>query len=145
MTLDHIGIAVTDPEQQNLFTRLLGRPPYKTEHVPGQAVETIFYRGGGAVAVDQHSAAKVELLATDEENSPIGKFLAKRGPGLHHLAFRVEDIRAEMERLKNDGFELLQEEPTPGADNKLICFLHPKTTGGVLVELCQALSDPSHE
>lgn len=131
MKLDHIGVAVNDLAAANaLIERLLGRAPYKQENVADQGVTTSFFTAGDA-------AAKLELVAPDRPDNPLAKFLAGRGPGLHHLAFEVDDIRAEMKRLAADGFELLQTEPTPGADNKLVCFLHPKTTNGVLVEICQ--------
>ena len=131
MKLEHIGIAVADlAASKELFTRLLGTESYKEESVAREGVTTAFYRSG---------QPKVELLAATHENSPIAKFIEKRGPGIHHLAFEVEDIRAEMDRLAAAGFELLSDEPKPGADNKLICFLHPRTTNGVLVELCQSI------
>lgn len=131
MKLEHIGIAVADLEDsKELFARLLGTDCYKEEAVEREGVTTAFYRSG---------QPKIELLAAEHENSPIAKFVAKRGPGIHHLAFEVEDIRAEMDRLSAAGFELLSDEPKPGADNKLICFLHPRTTNGVLVELCQSI------
>lgn len=133
MKLEHIGIAVADlTAGKELFARLLGTECYKEESVAGEGVTTAFYRSG---------QPKIELLAADREDSPIAKFLNKRGPGIHHLAFEVADIRAEMKRLAAAGFELLDEEPKPGADNKLICFLHPRSTNGVLVELCQSVGD----
>ena len=132
MQLDHIGIAVADAAAaEQLIARLLGRAAYKTEDVGGQQVRTTFFTAGGG-------ASKLELVAPIGPDSPLHKFLAKRGPGLHHLAFDVKDIRAEMKRLAKDGFDLLQTEPTVGADNKLVCFLHPKSTNGVLVEICQS-------
>lgn len=132
MRLDHIGIAVADVEAADkLIARLLGRKPYKRETVSDQSVITSFFDAGA-------KDAKLELVAPEEARGPIQKYLEKRGPGLHHLAFEVDDIRAEMKRLAEGGFQLLQEEPSEGADNKLVCFLHPKTTGGVLVEICQA-------
>lgn len=133
MKLDHIGIAVADLEAANeLIARLLGRPHYKLEAVEEQGALTSFFTAG------DHDA-KIELVGSTKEDSPIDKFVKKRGPGLHHLAFEVEDIEKEMERLVKDGFELLQEKPKRGADNKLICFLHPKSTNGVLVEICQSI------
>ncbi|NJC27464.1 methylmalonyl-CoA epimerase [Neolewinella antarctica] len=140
MRLDHIGIAVANaPAATDLITRLLGRPAYKTEDVGNQHVRTVFFEAGG----DQ---AKLELVTPTGPESTLHKYLAKRGPGLHHLAFEVDDIHAEMARLAADGFELLQTEPTPGADNKLVCFLHPKSTNGVLVEICQSiLPTPANE
>ena len=132
MTLDHIGIAVANTDEATtLIARLLGRGAYKSETVRGQAVTTTFFMAGAG-------GSKLELVAPAGQGSTLHKFLRKRGPGIHHLAFEVDDIREEMERLAADGFELLQEEPTPGADNKLICFLHPRSTGGVLVEICQS-------
>lgn len=137
MKLDHIGIAVADLEAANtLIARLLGREHYKIEAVEEQGALTSFFTAG-----DASHTSKIELVASEKAGSPIDKFVQKRGPGLHHLAFEVEDIRAEMKRLANDGFELLQDEPRLGADNKLICFLHPKSTNGVLVEICQSIRD----
>lgn len=131
MRLDHIGIAVTDLDAaDSLIARLLGREAYKRETVADQHVTTSFF----SAAADD---AKLEFVAPEGDTGPIHKYLEKRGPGLHHLAFEVDDIRAEMARLANDGFVLLSEEPSKGADNKLVCFLHPKSTGGVLVEICQ--------
>lgn len=131
MKLDHIGIAVGDLSSANaLFARLLGRDHYKIEEVLDQGVSTSFFTALG-------SDAKLEMVAGTSVDNPIDKFIEKRGPGLHHIAFEVDDIRKEMARLSADGFELLQDEPRPGADNKLICFLHPRSTNGVLVELCQ--------
>ncbi|PHI20537.1 methylmalonyl-CoA epimerase [Lewinellaceae bacterium SD302] len=136
MQLDHIGIAVADLEAANqLIARLLGREQYKIEAVEEQGALTSFFSAG------EGHAAKIELVASEKSGSPIDKFVQKRGPGLHHLAFEVKDIRAEMKRLAADGFELLQDEPRRGADNKLICFLHPKSTNGVLVEICQSIRD----
>lgn len=135
MKLDHIGIAVSELTQANeLLARLLGREAYKLEEVADQGVTTSFFT---ALAAD----AKIELVAGSRPENPIDKFIAKRGPGLHHLAFEVADIRAEMQRLRADGFELLQEEPQSGADNKLICFLHPRSTGGILIEICQSRTE----
>jgi methylmalonyl-CoA/ethylmalonyl-CoA epimerase len=131
MKLEHIGIAVANlAESKELFTRLLGVESYKEESVEREGVTTAFYRSG---------QPKLELLVAENPDSPIAKYIEKRGPGIHHLAFEVEDIRAEMDRLSAAGFELLSDEPKPGADNKLICFLHPRTTNGVLVELCQSV------
>lgn len=132
MILEHIGIAVADlGESEILLKKLLGRASYKRESVESQHVTTSFFTAGDG-------AAKLELVAPEHQSGPIQKYLEKRGPGIHHLAFEVEDITAEMRRLKKDGFELLQELPSEGADNKLVCFLHPKSTGGVLVEICQS-------
>ena len=132
MTLEHIGIAVANlTESEALLERLLGRKSYKRETVASQHVTTSFFAAGG-------DGAKLELVAAEGQTGPIQKYLEKRGPGIHHLAFEVEDIVAEMRRLQKDGFALLQETPTEGADNKLVCFLHPKSTDGVLVEICQS-------
>lgn len=127
--IEHLGIAVENIEEANqLFARLLGKEHYKIEEVEGEKVSTSFFKIGDT---------KIELLEATAETSPIAKFIQKRGKGVHHVAFGVDDIYAEMERLESEGFELLNEEPKLGADNKLVCFLHPKTTGGVLVEICQ--------
>lgn len=129
MTIEHLGIAVHDlAAATDLYTRLLGATPYKTEVVATEKVTTVFFRTG---------ESKVELLAGTAPDSPITRFLEKKGEGIHHVAFGVADIRAEMRRLRSEGFELLSEEPRPGADNKLVCFVHPRSAGGVLVELCQ--------
>jgi len=134
MRLDHIGIAVADLEAANeLIARLIGRAHYKIEEVAEQGANTSFFTAFG-------EDAKLELVSSTKEGSPIDKFLAKRGPILHHLAFEVENIEAEMQRLQEDGFELLLDAPKKGADNKLICFLHPRSTNGVLVEICQSIS-----
>ena len=130
--LEHLGLAVHDLEAATaLYTTLLGAAPYKTEHVASEAVDTVFFRVGGA---------KIELLAGTGPESAITKFLAKKPEGIHHVAFEVDDIRAEMTRLKAEGFVILNEEPKRGADNKLVCFVHPKSAAGVLVELCQTIS-----
>ena len=127
--IEHIGIAVKDlTAGDSLFTKLLGRPPYKAEEVESERVKTSFFMVG---------ETKVELLEAGDDTSAIAKFIEKRGEGIHHIALHVDDIRAEMKRLKAEGFELLSEEPKAGADGKLICFLHPRSTNGVLVELCQ--------
>jgi methylmalonyl-CoA/ethylmalonyl-CoA epimerase len=132
MKLEHIGIAVANlDESEALLQRLLGRGSYKRETVDHQSVTTSFFTAGDG-------AAKLELVAPEESSGPIQKYLDKRGPGIHHLAFEVEDIVSEMERLERDGFELLSPLPLEGADDKLICFLHPKSTGGILVEICQS-------
>ena len=132
MRLEHIGIAVANlDESEALLHRLLGRRSYKRETVAEQSVTTSFFTAGAG-------EAKLELVAPEGGAGPIQKYLDKRGPGIHHLAFEVEDIRAEMRRLAAAGFELLQAEPTVGADDKLVCFLHPKSTNGVLVEICQS-------
>ena len=127
--IEHIGIAVSDIDQANeLYNKLLGTPPYKSEEVRSQGVITSFFRTG---------PNKIELVAPTSPDSPIAKYLDKKGEGLHHIAFDVADIRQEMQRLKEEGFRLLSEEPQQGADNKLICFVHPKSANGVLIELCQ--------
>ena len=127
--VEHLGIAVENVEQANKkFEKLLGKSHYKVEKVESEGVSTSFFEVGDT---------KIELLEATSESSAIKKFVEKRGQGIHHLAFDVDDIHAEMERLRAEGFILLNEEPKAGADNKLICFLHPKSTGGVLVELCQ--------
>lgn len=127
--VDHIGIAVNSLKTSiPLYERLLGSNCYKTEQVSSEQVDTAFFLQDGA---------KIELLESLDPNGVIAKFIAKKGEGLHHIAFEVPDIQAEMERLKKDGFNLLNEAPKSGADNKWVCFVHPKDTGGVLVELCQ--------
>ncbi len=129
--IEHIGIAVADLEKSNLlFERLLGKPLFKTETVEGEGVETSFFQVG---------ETKVELLQATRPDSPIAKYLEKKAEGVHHIAFDVEDIHAEVQRLKEAGFEILNEVPKQGADNKLVLFLHPRSTNGVLVELCQEL------
>jgi methylmalonyl-CoA/ethylmalonyl-CoA epimerase len=128
--LDHIGIAVNHLKTSiPLYERLLGVSCYKTEQVGSEAVDTAFFLQNGA---------KIELLESLDPNGPIAKFIAKKGEGLHHIAFEVPDILAEMERLKKEGFTLLNEAPKMGADNKLVCFVHPKDAGGVLIEICQS-------
>ena len=127
--IEHIGIAVSDIDKANdLYTKLLGGGPYKSEEVVSQGVVTSFFRNG---------PNKIELVAPTHEDSPIHKYLSKKGEGIHHIAFDVADIKKEMARLREEGFTLLSEEPQLGADNKLICFVHPKSANGVLVELCQ--------
>jgi methylmalonyl-CoA/ethylmalonyl-CoA epimerase len=127
--IEHIGIAVKNIEESNsLFAKLFGEAHYKMEEVASEGVKTSFFQAG---------PNKIELLEATNENSPIAKFIAKKGEGIHHIAFAVEDIRSEMKRLAEEGFQLLNEEPKKGADNKLVAFLHPKTTNGVLIELCQ--------
>lgn len=129
--IEHLGIAVRDLSVSNeLFGKLLGKVAYKIESVESEHVITSFFQVG---------ESKVELLQATSPESPIAKFIEKRGEGIHHVAFEVEDILAEMQRLKDEGFVLLNEQPKRGADNKLICFLHPKGTQGVLIELCQEL------
>jgi methylmalonyl-CoA/ethylmalonyl-CoA epimerase len=127
--IEHLGIAVKDLKKSNeLFKKLLGKNHYKEESVEGEGVKTSFFMVG---------ETKVELLEATRNDSPIAKFIDKKSEGIHHIAFEVEDIFKEMERLKSEGFEILNEIPKSGADNKLVVFLHPKTTNGVLVELCQ--------
>jgi methylmalonyl-CoA/ethylmalonyl-CoA epimerase len=127
--IEHIGIAVKNLEASNtLFAALLGKPHYKVEEVKSEGVKTSFFDVG---------PNKIELLEATNTGSPIAKFIAKKGEGIHHIAFAVTDIKAEINRLKSEGFTVLNEEPKLGADNKLVAFLHPKTTNGVLIELCQ--------
>lgn len=131
MKLEHIGIAVKElTAAVPLFEQLLNTPCYKTEGVETEGVNTAFFQAGDS---------KIELLEATNETSPIAKFIAKKGEGIHHLAFEVENIEAEMKRLQALGFELLSDAPKSGADNKRVCFLHPKSTNGVLVELCQEI------
>lgn len=128
---EHIGIAVKDLAISiPLFEKLLNSQCYKTEQVESENVSTAFFKKG---------ETKIELLESTNPNGVIAKFIEKKGEGLHHIAFEVADIYAEMERLKNEGFVLLSETPKEGADNKLVCFLHPKSTNGVLVELCMTI------
>jgi methylmalonyl-CoA/ethylmalonyl-CoA epimerase len=130
LNIDHIGIAVKSlGESVPLFEKLLNTACYKTEEVPSEQVNTAFFKKG---------ETKVELLESTAENGVINRFIEKKGEGIHHIAFDVTDIRGEMERLKREGFILLNDEPKNGADNKLVCFLHPKGTNGVLIELCQS-------
>lgn len=129
--IEHIGIAVNDLEVSNLvFEKLFGAPAYKFEEVESEGVTTSFFQNG---------PNKIELLAATNPDSPIAKFIAKKGEGIHHIAFDVEDIVSEIERLKSEGFIVLNEVPKKGADNKLVAFLHPKSTNGVLIELCQEI------
>ncbi|SDF07808.1 methylmalonyl-CoA epimerase [Chitinophaga filiformis] len=131
LKVEHIGIAVRSLETSiPLFQRLLNSECYKKETVESEAVQTAFFRKG---------ETKIELLEATNPGSTIAKFVDKKGEGMHHIAFEVTDIYAEMERLKGEGFTLLQTEPKKGADNKLVCFLHPKDTNGVLIELCQEI------
>lgn len=127
--IEHIGIAVKDIETSTLlFEKLLNTPCYKTEEVISEGVKTAFFQNG---------PNKIELLEATNADSPIAKFLEKKGEGIHHIAFDVEDIVAEIARLTAEGFTVLNETPKKGADNKLVAFLHPKGTNGVLIELCQ--------
>lgn len=131
MKIEHLGIAVKSlADSDSLFERLLGKGSYKKEEVEREGVVTSFYQIG---------ESKIELLESTKSDSAISKFIEKRGEGIHHLAFGVENIEAEVERLKKEGFEFISEEPKKGADNKIVVFLHPKSTGGVLVELCQEI------
>ncbi|PCJ01555.1 MAG: methylmalonyl-CoA epimerase [Flavobacteriales bacterium] len=130
--IEHIGIAVKDLEAANeIYTKLFGKPPYKTEVVESESVSTSFFKVGDS---------KIELLEATDPNSAIAKYIEKKGEGIHHIAYAVKDIKAEMERMRAEGFVVLNDEPKKGADNKLVCFLHPKSTNGVLVELCQEIS-----
>ena len=140
MTLDHLGIAATDAAEE-LFRQLLGASPYKSEVVETQGVRTVFFGDGGREA----AAPKLELLESTTPGSPIARFLASKGPGLHHLAFEVADIEQEMIRVRQLGIRLLSDTPQPGADGKRIVFLHPKDTAGVLVELCQSMRAPREQ
>tara|TARA_R110001592_G_scaffold16998_7_gene72112 strand:- start:1221 stop:1622 length:402 start_codon:yes stop_codon:yes gene_type:complete len=127
--IEHIGIAVKNLDNSNaLFAKLFGEPHYKIEDVLTEGVKTSFFQVG---------PNKIELLEATNPDSPIAKFIEKKGEGIHHIAFDVEDIAAEIARLKAEGFTVLNETPKKGADNKIVCFLHPKSTNGVLVELCQ--------
>lgn len=130
--IEHIGIAVKDLEKSNaLFSALLNVDgPYKEEEVESEFVKTSFFRSGNN---------KIELVQGLNDNNAISNFIAKRGEGIHHIAFDVADIKNEMTRLKEEGFVLLNEEPKKGADNKLVCFIHPKSSNGVLIELCQEI------
>ena len=129
--IEHLGIAVKDLEAATkTYEALLGKPAYQTEDVESEGVKTVFFKTGDN---------KIELLGATREDSPIAKYIAKRGEGIHHVAFDVENIEAEIERLKAAGFQLINDIPKKGADNKRIVFLHPKSTHGVLVELCQEI------
>jgi methylmalonyl-CoA/ethylmalonyl-CoA epimerase len=131
MKVEHIAIAVKNLAQsQSVFEKILNIKPYKEESVESEKVKTLFFKA---------METKIELIEPLSNDSPISKFLEKKGEGLHHIAFEVSDIKAEMERMKKEGFTLLSEEPKKGADNKLVCFLHPKGTNGVLIELCQSI------
>ena len=129
--IEHIGIAVHDIESSNkVFTKIFGKESYKSESVESESVVTSFFQVG---------ESKIELVAATNQDSPIAKYLAKNSEGMHHIAFDVEDINAEMKRLQSEGIRTLTDQPKQGADNKLICFLHPKDTNGVLIELCQEI------
>ena len=129
--IEHIGIAVQDIEASNkVFTKIFGKESYKSESVESESVVTSFFLVG---------ESKIELVAATNQDSPIAKYLTKNREGMHHIAFDVEDIKAEMKRLQSEGIRTLNDQPKQGADNKLICFLHPKDTNGVLIELCQEI------
>lgn len=131
--IEHLGIAVKNIEQAKaLYSQLLGINPYKSENVESESVTTLFFKTG---------ESKIELLEGTSSESPINKFIEKKGEGIHHIAFEVDDIETEMARLKEMGFTLLSEKPKKGADNKLICFVHPKSSNGVLIELCQEIKN----
>jgi len=130
--IEHIGIAVKDLEKANaIYEKLFGTPAYKTETVASEGVSTSFFKSG---------PNKIELLEATNPESPIAKFIEKRGEGIHHIAFAVTDLKTEIKRLQSEGFIVLNETPKKGADNKLVVFLHPKSTNGVLIELCQDAS-----
>jgi methylmalonyl-CoA/ethylmalonyl-CoA epimerase len=129
--VEHIGIAVNNIKTAgDIYEKLLNTTVYKTERVEQEGVETAFLQTG---------PNKIELLQALNDDSSVAKFIAKKGEGIHHIAFEVDDIIAEMRRLKQDGFVLLSDTPKPGADNKLVCFVHPKSANGVLIELCQSI------
>jgi methylmalonyl-CoA/ethylmalonyl-CoA epimerase len=129
--IEHIGIAVSNLENASLlYEKLFGAPAYKEKEVASEGVKVAFFSSG---------SNKIELLEATNSESPIAKFIAQKGEGIHHIAFDVEDILVEMERLKSEGFIILNEIPKRGADNKLVAFLHPKSTNGVLIELCQEI------
>ena len=131
LKIEHIGIAVNDIKESNkLFEKLFGQAAYKLENIESEGVSTCFFMMG---------ESKIELLEATHPESAIAKFIKKKGEGIHHIAFDVDNIYTEMKRLQNEGFTLLSEVPKKGADNKLICFLHPKSTNGVLIELCQEI------
>lgn len=129
--IEHIGIAVKNLKESNsIYSKIFNQTPYKTEEVASEHVNTSFFKVG---------ESKIELLEATNPESAIAKFIEKKGEGIHHIAFDVEDIYAEMTRLKAEGFVILNENPKKGADNKLVCFVHPKSTNGVLIELCQEI------
>jgi methylmalonyl-CoA/ethylmalonyl-CoA epimerase len=133
LKIEHIGIAVKDLDiSEKIFSDILNSNPYKREAVDSESVLTSFFQTG---------PNKIELLVPTSDNSPIQKFLDKKGEGIHHIAFAVDNIQKEMDRLSNEGFVLLNEKPKKGADGKWVCFLHPKGTNGVLIELCQDIRD----
>tara|TARA_B100000965_G_scaffold399714_1_gene420182 strand:- start:482 stop:883 length:402 start_codon:yes stop_codon:yes gene_type:complete len=129
--IEHIGIAVSNlDEAQEIYSSLLGQSPYKTETVNLEGVITTFFKVGNL---------KIELLQGLNDDNAISKFIEKRGEGIHHIAFEVDNIKSEINRLKKSGFKIINENPKQGADNKLICFIHPKSTNHVLIELCQEI------
>ena len=129
--IEHLGIAVNNLDSaNNLYTKLLGTAPYKGEIVESEGVATSFFQVG---------ESKIELLESTDPNSAISRFIDKKGEGIHHVAFEVDDILSEIERMKSEGFVVLNDKPKKGADNKFVCFIHPKGTGGVLIELCQEI------
>ena len=129
--IEHIGIAVKNIGLSNeLFSKIIGKGHYKKEDVASENVSTSFFKTG---------ESKIELLESTSGESAISKFIEKKGEGIHHIAFEVDDIEAEIKRLKQEGFRLINEQPKIGADNKLVCFIHPKDTNGVLIELCQSI------
>ena len=131
--IEHIGIAVKDLEKSNLlYAKLFGEPHYKIEEVKSESVKTSFFKVG---------QNKIELLEATDNNSAIAKFIDRKGEGIHHIAFDVDDIEKEIERLKSEGFKVINETPKKGADNKLVAFLHPKSSNGVLIELCQEIKE----
>jgi methylmalonyl-CoA/ethylmalonyl-CoA epimerase len=135
--IEHIGIAVKNLDESNtLFAKLLGKPHYKIEEVLSEGVKTSFFKSG---------PNKIELLEATKKDSPIAKFIEKKGEGIHHIAFAVEDIKSEIIRLRSEGFTVLNNTPKKGADNKLVAFLHPKTTNGVLIELCQDIPNEKRQ
>lgn len=131
--IDHIGIAVRNLDEANsIYQKLLGVAPYKIESVASEKVLTSFFKTG---------ESKIELLEAQSQDSAIAQFIERKGEGIHHIAFEVEDIHQEIKRLKAEGFQILNEEPKRGADHKLICFVHPKSCNGVLIELCQSINE----
>lgn len=131
LRIEHIGIAVKSLGiSNNLFARILGQAHYKVEGVASENVSTSFFKTG---------ESKLELLEATSNDSAIAKYIHKKGEGIHHIAFEVDDIESEMQRLKKEGFTLINENPKLGADNKRVCFIHPKDTNGVLIELCQSI------
>jgi methylmalonyl-CoA/ethylmalonyl-CoA epimerase len=133
MKLEHVGIAVKNLQEANLcYEKLLGIAPYKIESVSSEGVNTSFFQAG---------ESKIELVEATHSLSPIARFIDKKGEGIHHIAFEVPDIYSEVQRLKEEGFVFINEIPKQGADNKLVCFVYPKSAHGVLIELCQTIKD----